>query len=504
MSFFNSIISWFFKQRLDQIQRFMDEPLECQEQVLGNLISFASTTEWGEKYKYDEIESIEDFKKRVPLQDYESLKPYIQRTMHGDQNLLWHSDIIWFAKSSGTTSDKSKFIPISQESMDDCHYKGGKDVLTIYCNNHPDTKIFSGKGLVMGGSHQMNPLNESASFGDLSAVLIQNMPWLGSVIQTPDLDVALMNDWEKKIEMMIATVLPQDITHIAGVPTWTLVLIQRILERTGKKNLIEVFPNLELYIHGGVSFTPYKSQFQQLIQGSQMNYYQTYNASEGFFGIQLEPDADDMLLMLDYGIFYEFIPAENMDEENPKTLQLNQVEIGKVYALVITTNGGLWRYKIGDTISFTSLFPFKIKVAGRTKNYINAFGEELMVHNADEALAVACNQTNAVIKDYTAAPIFLTTQNKGGHEWLIEFEKAPRDLFQFTTILDAHLQKINSDYEAKRQKDIALQAPVIHALQPDTFYHWLKQKGKIGGQHKVPRLSNDRKIVEEILRSSKS
>ncbi len=482
----------------------MDEPLECQEQVLGNLISLAATTEWGEKFHYDEIESIEDFKKRVPLQDYESLKPYIQRTMQGEQNLLWHSDIIWFAKSSGTTSDKSKFIPISQESMDDCHYKGGKDVLTIYCNNHPDTKIFSGKGLVMGGSHQMNPLNEQASFGDLSAVLIQNMPWLGSVIQTPDLDVALMNDWEKKIEMMIATVLPQDITHIAGVPTWTLVLIQRILERTGKKNLLEVFPNLELYIHGGVSFTPYKTHFQQLIQGNQMNYYQTYNASEGFFGIQFEPNADDMLLMLDYGIFYEFIPLENMEDENPNTLQLNEVEIGKVYALVISTNGGLWRYKIGDTITFTSVYPFKIKVAGRTKNYINAFGEELMVHNADEALAVASKATDAVIKDYTAAPIFLTNQHKGGHEWLIEFEKQPTDISQFTQILDEHLQKINSDYEAKRQKDIALQMPIIHALKPDTFYNWLKQKDKIGGQHKVPRLSIDRKIVEEILNSSHS
>ena len=499
MSFFNNILSWFFKSRIEQIQRFMDEPLECQEQVLGNLISLASTTEWGEKYHYDEIESIEDFKKRVPLQDYESLKPYIQRTMHGEQNLLWHSDIIWFAKSSGTTSDKSKFIPISQESMDDCHYKGGKDVLTIYCNNHPDTKIFSGKGLVMGGSHQMNPLNEQASFGDLSAVLIQNMPWLGSVIQTPDIDVALMNDWEKKIERMIETVLQEDLTHIAGVPTWTLVLIQRILERTGKKNLLEVFPNLELYIHGGVSFTPYKSQFQQLIKGSQMNYYQTYNASEGFFGIQLEPNADDMLLMLDYGIFYEFIPLENLEEENPKTLQLNEVEIGKVYALVISTNGGLWRYKIGDTITFTSVYPFKIKVAGRTKNYINAFGEELMVHNADEALAEACKATDAVIKDYTAAPIFLTNQHKGGHEWLIEFEKQPTDIAQFTKILDEHLQKINSDYEAKRQKDIALQMPVIHSLQPNTFYNWLKQKGKIGGQHKVPRLCNDRKILEEIL-----
>jgi hypothetical protein len=352
----------------------------------------------------------------------------------------------------------------------------------------------------MGGSHQMNPLNANASFGDLSAVLIQNMPWLGTVLQTPDLDVALMNDWEKKMEKMIETVMHQDLTHIAGVPTWTLVLIQRILAQTGKTNLLDVFPNLELYIHGGVSFIPYRSQFQQLIQGKQMNYYQTYNASEGFFGIQFEPNADDMLLMLDYGIFYEFIPAENIDDENPNTLQLSDVEIGKVYALVISTNGGLWRYKIGDTITFTSIFPFKIKVAGRTKNYINAFGEELMVHNADEALAVACSQTNAVIKDYTAAPIFLTNTHKGGHEWLIEFEKAPNDVLQFTNILDEHLQKINSDYEAKRQKDIALQMPVIHSLQPNTFYNWLKQKGKIGGQHKVPRLSNDRKIVEEILK----
>jgi hypothetical protein len=492
-------VSWFFKQRIDQIQLFMDEPIDCQEQVFGNLISLASSTEWGEKYGYDEIDSIQDFKNRVPLQDYESLKPYIQRGMQGEQNLLWHSDIFWFAKSSGTTSDKSKFIPISQESLDDMHYKGGKDMLTIYCANHPETNIFNGKGLVMGGSHQMNPLNATASFGDLSAVLMQNMPWLGSAIRTPDLDVALMNDWEKKLEKMIETTLKQDVTHIAGVPTWTLVLIQKILERTGKKNLLEVWPNFELYIHGGVSFTPYQEQFKKLIVGNHVSYYQTYNASEGFFGIQFERNADDMLLMLDYGIFYEFIPFENMDDENPKTIQLEEVELGKVYAVVISTNGGLWRYKLGDTITFTSLLPFKIKVAGRTKNFINAFGEELMVHNADEALAKACSLTNAIVKDYTAAPIFLTTDKKGGHEWLIEFEKEPEDVQQFISFVDAFLKETNSDYEAKRHKDIALQMPIIHALPDNTFYNWLKRKGKIGGQHKVPRLSNDRKIVEEIL-----
>jgi hypothetical protein len=498
MSFFNSIVSLFFKSRIEQIQHFIDEPVETQEAVFQNLVSLAATTEWGKYYKYEEIESINDFKNRVPLQDYESLKPYIERTMHGEQNLLWHSDVIWFAKSSGTTSDKSKFIPISQESLDEGHYKGGKDVLTIYCANHPETKIFTGKGLVLGGSHQLNPVNPQAKFGDLSAVLMQNMPWIGTVLRTPELDVALMNDWELKMERMIETTLKQDVTHMAGVPTWSLILIQRILERTGAKNITDVWKNFELYIHGGVSFTPYQQQFKQLIQGN-TNFYQTYNASEGFFGIQYEPNADDMLLMLDYGIFYEFIPIENIDDEQPLTLQLNEVEVGKIYALVISTNGGLWRYKLGDTIVFTSTKPFKIKVAGRTKSYINAFGEELMVHNADEALAMACAKTNAVITDYTAAPIFLNEHGKGGHEWLIEFEKQPNSLLQFAKLLDDNLKQLNGDYEAKRHKDIALQMPLIKTMPTSTFYNWLKSKSKLGGQHKVPRLSNNRKIVDEIL-----
>jgi GH3 auxin-responsive promoter len=499
MAFFNSLLSWFFKQRYDQIQFFIEEPLESQQQVFSKLITLAEDTEWGEKFQYSSIENIQAFKERVPIQDYESLKPYINRTMHGEQNLLWYSDINWFAKSSGTTSDKSKFIPISQDSLDECHYKGGKDLLTLYCYNHPETNIFSGKGLVMGGSHQVNPLNSASAYGDLSAVLNQNMPWLGQVLRTPDLEVALMEDWELKIDKMIATTSKQNVTHIAGVPTWTLVLLQKLLKQSGKSSIHEIWPQLELYIHGGVNFTPYRNQFKQLLKGTSIHFYETYNASEGFFGIQLEPGADDLLLMLDYGVFYEFIPLEQDSEENPRTLQLDEVEIGKLYSLVITTNGGLWRYRIGDTIAFTSLHPFKIKIAGRTKNFINAFGEELMVHNAEEAIAQACIATGAVLNDYTACPVYMNDGSAGTHEWFIEFEKAPDSLTSFTVALDNFLKANNSDYEAKRQKDMAMSMPIIRPLPSGVFYQWLKQKNKLGGQHKIPRLCNDRKIAEEIL-----
>jgi hypothetical protein len=498
LSFFNSVVSWFFRQRVQQIELFMYEPIQVQHDTFADLIGAAAHTEWGEKFEYNTIENFETYKNRVPIQDYESLKPFIERNLLGEQNLLWHSPVNWFAKSSGTTSDKSKFIPVSQESLDECHFKGGKDLLTIYCNNHPDTKIFSGKGLIMGGSHQINPLNESVSYGDLSAVLNQNMPWLGQVMRTPDLSIALINDWEQKLEKMIEATMLQDITHIAGVPTWTLIFLNKILEQTKASSINEIWKNFELYIHGGVSFTPYQQQFRKLIKGSSVNYYQTYNASEGFFAIQDIPNADDMLLMLDYGIFYEFIPLENCNDINPITILLDSVIVGKTYAVIITTNGGLWRYKLGDTVTFTTTYPFRIKVAGRTKNFINAFGEELMVHNADDAIAFACAQTNAIVKDYTACPIYMEVGKKGCHEWLIEFEKSPSDLNFFIENLDTHLKKINSDYEAKRQLNLALTAPLIKPLVLGSFYAWLKSKNKIGGQHKVPRLSNDRIIVEEI------
>jgi hypothetical protein len=495
----NAIIKWYLSKRLSQINFFIENPVEAQQKVFQQLITTAAKTEWGKKHDYASIKSYSDYKNRVPVQDYESLKPYIERMMKGEQNILWSSEIGWFAKSSGTTNDKSKFIPVSLESLDDCHFKAGKDVMALYINQKNETEIFSGKGLVMGGSHQINPLNEHVKYGDVSAVMLQNMPFLGQYLQAPSVEIALISDWEEKLEKIIASTLHENITHMVGVPTWTLVLINEMLKRTGKQHMLEVWNNLELYIHGGVSFTPYREQFQKLIPSENMQYMETYNASEGFFGVQNELDKDDMLLMLDYGIFYEFIAVEDIEDTNPKVLSLDEVEIGKNYAIIISTNGGLWRYTIGDTVKFTSKYPFKIKISGRTKQFINVFGEELMVDNTDKALAIACSKTGAVLKDYTVAPVFISAAEKGGHEWIIEFQQAPSNIENFSAELDTALQLLNSDYEAKRFKDIALTTPTIHVVPEQTFYNWMKQRGKLGGQHKVPRLSNSRIYVEEIL-----
>jgi len=495
----NSLIKWYLRQRLPRINDAINHPVEVQQKVFNNLIASAAQTELGKKYQYHSVQNYNDFKNRVPIQDYESLKPFIERMMKGEKNILWNSDVRWFAKSSGTTSDKSKFIPVSNESLNDCHYKAGLDVMAVYTEQFPDTEIFSGKGLVMGGSHEVSKLNEHIRYGDISAVMMQSMPMIGNYLKTPPLEVALMADWEKKIEKIIEITLKENVTHMVGVPTWTLVLIQEILKRTGKKELIEIWGNLELYIHGGVSFTPYDNQFRQFIKGSSMNYMETYNASEGFFGLQNNLSEKDLALMTDYGIFYEFIPAQNAEDENPIVISIEDIELGKNYAIVVSTNGGLWRYKIGDTVTFSSKYPFKFKITGRTKHFINAFGEEVMVDNTDRALAVACNKTGAVIKDYTVAPVYISSGNKGCHEWLIEFSNAPSDIELFTAELDKTLQSINSDYEAKRYKDIALSPPIIHTLPENTFYNWMKSKGKLGGQNKVPRLSNNRQYVEEIL-----
>jgi hypothetical protein len=428
------------------------------------------------------------------------MKPYVERIMNGEQNILWNTPITWFAKSSGTTSDKSKFIPISEESLEESHFQGAKDVITLYYNFNTESDLLTGKGLVIGGSHQVNTLNEEAEtqYGDLSAVLMQNTPFWGHWLRTPELSIALLDEWETKIEKLAQTTINENVTSISGVPTWTLVLIKRILEITGKEHLIEVWPNLELYIHGGVSFTPYKEQFEKLI-GAPVNYIDLYNASEGFFAAQSNPNDDGMLLFLQHGIFYEFLPVEEYGKEHPQTIGLEEVELDKNYALVISTNGGLWRYLIGDTIKFTSRFPFKVKVAGRLKHFINAFGEELIIDNSDKAIAVACAKTGTIVNDYTAAPIYFSDEGNGGHEWLIEFENEPADLGLFTYELDSALKNVNSDYEAKRHKDIALKMPVIKALSKGIFQEWLRSKGKLGGQHKVPRLSNDRKYIDEIL-----
>jgi hypothetical protein len=500
MSIISPALKGYMKLRLNSIDNFMLNPIDTQQQVFNDLIGSAQFTEYGKKYSYDTINSIADFKNNVPVNDYDTLKPYVHRIMEGEQNILWPSPINWFAKSSGTTSDKSKFIPISKEVLDENHFKSGKDVLALYLKQFPDSKFMSGKCLTIGGSHQINQLNADSFFGDLSAVMLQNMPLYSQMIRTPDLSIALMDEWEQKIEMMAHTTMHENVTFIAGVPTWTLVLIKRILEIAGTNNLHDVWPNLELYIHGGVSFKPYRKQFESLIPSDNMHYAETYNASEGFFAAQDDITEEGMLLFLNHGIFFEFMPMEEYGKEHPKTLSLKEVELNKNYGLIISTNAGLWRYQVGDTVQFTSLNPFRIKVSGRLKHYINAFGEEVIVDNSDYAIAEACKATGAIVNDYTAAPVYMTGEDNGAHEWIIEFEDLPCPLETFTNHLDAALQKVNSDYEAKRHKNIALRMPIVHRMQRDGFKQWLKDKGKLGGQHKVPRLSNERTYLEEILK----
>ena len=456
----------------------------------------------GRQHGYRDLRSVSDYRARVPISDYEDMQPWVERVMAGEQGLLWPEEIKWFAKSSGTTGARSKFIPVSPTALEECHFKGGKDLMSLYCHNVPDTGVFSGRGLVMGGSHQVNKLAEGSFYGDVSAVMMQNMPMAARFIRTPDLSIALMEDWEEKIDRMAERTMKQNVTHIAGVPTWTLVLIRRIFEMAGTDNLLDIWPNLELYIHGGVSFEPYRGVFADLIRSDSMHYVETYNASEGFFAIQDRIGARDMLLMLDYGIYYEFIPMSEMEREQPKTIGLDEVEAGKNYAIVITTNAGLWRYRIGDTVRFTSTDPYRVQVSGRIKHFINAFGEEVIVENADRAVAAACAATGAAVREYSAAPIYFEGDEKGGHEWAVEFSQVPTDLDAFTAALDAELRSINSDYDAKRHKDMALALPRLHAVPEGTFYRWLKARGKLGGQHKVPRLANDRTTLEEILESA--
>lgn len=498
MRILSPAISSLARLRRWRIDGWMTHPADAQREVLQDLVTSAQYTEFGRKYRFSELFNVKSFKQAVPIHEYDDIKPYIQRIMDGEQNILWNTPVFWFAKSSGTTSDKSKFIPVTEESLHDCHYKAAKDVLTLYYEFNPDSDLLTGKGLVIGGSHTINPLNEEAQYGDLSAVLLQNSPFWGHWIRTPDLSIALMDEWESKIEKLALSTMKENVTSISGVPTWTLILFKRILELTGKKTMAEVWPSLELYMHGGVSFVPYREQFDRLI-GKKIHYLEMYNASEGFFAAQDRPGEDGMLLFTDHGIFMEFLPIEEYGKEQPHTIGLTDVELGKNYALVISTNGGLWRYLVGDTVQFTSLDPFRIKVSGRLKHYINAFGEELIVDNADKAIAAAAKQAGVVVNDYTAAPVYFSETGNGAHEWLIEFEQEPASLQNFVEALDQELKVQNSDYEAKRHKSIALGLPVVHSVPKGLFGSWLKQKGKLGGQHKVPRLSNERKHIEELL-----
>ncbi len=497
MKLLSPAISGLARLRMWTMEQWMNDAVTTQNGVWQDLLSSGQYTEFGRQHKFASIQSLEHFKQQIPLQDYDTLKPFIERMMQGEENVLWNTPVTWFAKSSGTTSDKSKFIPISDESLKENHYRASKDVLSLYYASHPESDLLTGKSLVIGGSHQINHLNEDIHFGDLSAVVMQNSPFWTNWIRTPDLSIILMDEWEEKIEKLAQSTIQDNVTSMAGVPTWLIVLLKRILEITGKNNIKEVWPSLELYMHGGVSFVPYKAQFEKLI-GAPINYLEMYNASEGFFAGQDDITAEGMLLMCEHGIFYEFIPSDEFVKEEPKTLQLNEVELNKNYALVISTNGGLWRYVVGDTVQFTCLKPFRIKVSGRVKHYMNAFGEEVIIDNSDKAIAIASAKTDAVVKDYTAAPIYFSEANNGAHEWLIEFDKEPASLDHFTLELDDALKSINSDYEAKRHKDIALRKPTVQAVPPQTFDRWLRHKGKLGGQHKVPRLSNERDTLEEI------
>jgi hypothetical protein len=501
MGLINSILTWVMRKRIHQIELFMKYPHDVQEELFKKLIVEASATEFGKKYGFSDIESVDQYRERVPVFTYEKLFPYIRRLMQGEQNILWPSEITWFSKSSGTTNERSKFIPVSQEALEECHFKGGKDLISIYVNNFPDTRLFDGKGLAVGGSHQINEYDssESSFYGDVSAVIMQNLPPWAQFIRTPSLETALMGNWEEKIEKMAVETAQVNVTNIAGVPTWTALLIQRIVALEKKENILEVWPNLEVFFHGAVAFKPYRNLFESLIPKSSMRYVETYNASEGFFGIQDQKDSEEMLLMLDYGIFYEFIPVEELDKEQPKAVGLGEVQMGKNYAMIISTNAGLWRYNIGDTIKFTSISPYRIKISGRTKHFINAFGEEVIIENAESAISKACAETGAVIDNFTVAPVFLEKGKKGGHEWLIEFKVKPQNLATFTRILDESLRKVNSDYDAKRQRDLALVPPKVHNVREGTFYDWMKKRGKLGGQNKVPRLFNTRVYVDDIL-----
>ncbi len=494
----NSIASWLLKKRYHQIELFLKYPAEVQQEVLSQLLDFAEETEIGQQYGFEGISGYEAFAARMPIVTYEEVEPMIERSRRGEQNIFWPTEIRWFAKSSGTTNAKSKFIPVSTEALEDCHFKSGKDMLCLYLNNNPDSQLFTGKSLRLGGSKQLYQDN-GTYFGDLSAILIDNMPLWAEFSSTPSNKVSLMGEWEEKLKAITNESIRENVTSLAGVPSWMMVLLNHVLKETGRPHLFEVWENLEVYFHGGVNFNPYREQYRNLLPRDSFQYYEIYNASEGFFAIQDRNHSEDLLLMLDYGIFYEFIPMDTYGTPGQRVVPLWEVVPGVNYAIVITTNAGLWRYQIGDTVRFTSTDPYRIRITGRTKHHINVFGEELIVENAEEALRRSCSASGACIADYTVAPVFMQGREKGSHEWLIEFRKPPADMDAFGQSLDRALQELNSDYEAKRYRNMTLKMPTIHQARERLFYDWLKSKGKLGGQHKVPRLSNSREYLDELL-----
>ena len=504
MDILTNFISLIFRSHLQKIERYADSCDVIQRNQLNRLISEAQQTEWGKKHDFKNIKTYKDFAEKVPLQTYDSLKMFIQRMVNGEKDVLWPGEVRWFAKSSGTTNDKSKFIPVTEDILNGCHYRGGSDVAALYLRNNPSSRLFSHQGLILGGSHSPSPLNRHAHCGDLSAVLLQNLNPLVSVIRTPRKKIVLMDEWESKMKAIVENTWKKDVSSLSGVPSWMLVLIKAVIKRAGCSYLTEVWPNMEVFFHGGINFGPYRGEYKTLIPSSNMHYMETYNASEGFFGIQDDPSDSSMLLMLDYGVFYEFIPFAEVGTANPTILPIEEVSTGVDYAMVISTSGGLWRYQIGDTIRFTSLSPHTFVITGRTRHFINACGEDLMVSDAEKAICDVCQETGARVKEYTAAPLFLLGDAKGRHQWLIEFEIMPPSLEDFTEKLDRALKSINSDYEAKRYKGISLLPPEVIIAHEGAFYQWLKKNDKLGGQHKVPRMSNDRKMLDELLEINRS
>lgn len=494
-----SLLKLFLTPRAQKIHDYDTQAEALQRKVLRHLVRNASDTSWGFEHQYDTIHGYDDFARLVPVNDYEGLKEYIDRMRHGEKDVLWPGQVRWYAKSSGTTNDKSKFIPVSDDGLKDIHYRGGTDTVAVYLQNHPHSHAMDGKGLILGGSHAPNFNLPHSLVGDLSAILIENINPAVNLIRVPNKEIALLSDFEEKMERIAQAVKDVNVTNISGVPSWMMAVLKHLLDITGKSNISEVWPNLEVFFHGGVAFTPYREQYKQLIPSADMHYMETYNASEGFFGLQSDPADPAMLLMIDYGVFYEFIPMDEFGTDNPTVVPLWDVEVGKNYAMVISTSCGLWRYIIGDTIRFTQKDPYKFVITGRTRHFINAFGEELIVDNAEKGLAEACAATGAQVREYTAAPVFMGDDAKCRHQWLIDFATPPADVDEFARLLDNALQTINSDYEAKRYKNITLQPLEIVVARPGLFDEWLKAKGKLGGQHKVPRLSNSRQHIDELL-----
>lgn len=498
-----SIVGKLFVPRQKAIERYRNDAEALQHCVLKHLLTRAANTEYGRNHLFNNTQSYSDFVRNTPVNTYEELKEGIDRMRHGEQNVLWPGQVKWYAKSSGTTNDKSKFIPVSPEGIQRIHYRGGEDVVALYLRNNPKSRLFDGRSLILGGSHSSNYNIQGSLVGDLSAILIENINPLANLVRVPKKQTALLSDFELKRDRIAHETMDKNVTNISGVPSWMMSVLVKVLELSGKDTIDQVWPNLEVFFHGGIAFTPYRRQYQKLIPSPKMHYMETYNASEGFFGIQDDPGDPSMLLMIDYDVFYEFMPMDEYGKPNPTVVPLSGIELGRDYAMIITTSCGLWRYMIGDTVRFTCRDPYKFVITGRTKYFINAFGEELIQDNAEKALDYACKQTGAEVKEYTAAPVFMDSKAKCRHQWVIEFAKEPADLAQFADLLDSRLQEINSDYEAKRSHDVTLQHLEIVKARKGLFDDWLKSKGKLGGQHKVPRLSNNRNNIDEILEMNK-